>query len=68
MKERGYIYTLTEAEKNAVKYAIDYFFESVPYIMDSFTRQEAAEKASFASVVNDLQSFCDRMEGGGASE
>lgn len=67
MKEKRYTYILTEDEKKAVEYAIDYFFESVPYIDQGFMSREMDEKREFRLLVNDLAGLVQRM-GGGAGE
>lgn len=64
MKENRYMYILTEDEKRAVEYAIDYFFESVPYIVGGFTSREMKEKGEFQALVNDLAGLVQRMGGG----
>lgn len=68
MKERGYIYTLTEAEKNAVKYAIDYFLESVPYIFSGFMPFEQEQKAEFQALVNEVAALRYRMQEGAVND
>lgn len=71
MKEKKFMYILTEDEKQAVEYAIDYFFESAPYILkESMFLDEKdypEERAGFQAIVDTLESLTKRM-GGGASE
>lgn len=67
MKEKKFTYILTEDEKKAVEYAIDYFFESVPYIDQGFMSREVDEKREFRTLVNDLAGLVQRM-GDGAGE
>lgn len=64
MKEKKFTYILTEDEKRAVEYAIDCFFESVPYIMKSYLPFESEEKREFQDLVNDLTGLVQRMGGG----
>lgn len=64
MKERKYMYILSEKENEAVTYAINYFFESVPYILDGFMRSEHKEKAEFQALVDTLEALVGRMGDG----
>lgn len=65
MKEKRFVYILTEDEKKAVEYAIDYFFESAPYILRESMfldeRDYPEERAGFQAIVDTLESLTKRM-------
>lgn len=71
MNEKKYEYILTEDEKKAVEYAIDYFFESAPHILEySMFLDEVhypKERAEFQAIVDTLETLVERM-GDGACE
>lgn len=67
MNEKKFMYIITEDEKKAVEYAIDYFFESAPYILrESMFLDEKdypEERARFQTIVDTLESLTKRMGG-----
>ena len=64
MKEKKFMYILTEDEKKAVEYAIDYFLESVPYIFSGFMPFEQEQKAEFQALVNEVAAWRYRVQEG----
>lgn len=68
MKEKRFVYILTEDEKKAVEYAIDYFFESAPYILRESMFLDPIEcpeeRKGFQAIVDTLESLTKKNGGG----